>query len=249
MKYLYFFLFYLISFQLKAQNTECKKVTTQVQTIDCDSICLKNGIIPSSIPLLTGMPIKTMTLQMRLDAIQLKYKKSKILKVIDESEDFKSLPKLQMHIGILSPTIKSNDQDFIAFFCIQPNNNHPPFLLKDKVEFNKTEVYRYLFPIRANLAMSLNKKREDISFDKIGCYIEYKPTNYAKEVFNADTVITYPLSLGNEYLREKYEHCNVWLFHKTNVGYFSLYCFYTNKGYANKRRYEQELEKILKFKE
>ena len=188
MKYLYFILFYLISFQLKAQNTVSPK-----RDIDSDSICLKNGIIPGHVPLLTGIPIKTMTLQMWLKKIGLKHKKSKLIKLTDESEDFESLPGFQMHTGILSPTIKSDDQDFIAFFSIQPNNNRPPFILKDKVEYDGKEVYRYLFVVRAELAMSLNKKREDISFDEIKHYIEYKPASYAKDVFNADTVITYPL--------------------------------------------------------
>ena len=45
MKYLYFILFYLISFQLKAQNTVSPK-----RDIDSDSICLKNGIIPGHVP-------------------------------------------------------------------------------------------------------------------------------------------------------------------------------------------------------
>ena len=193
MKYLYFILFYLISFQLKAQNTVSPK-----RDIDSDSICLKNGIIPGHVPLLTGIPIKTMTLQMWLKKIGLKHKKSKLIKLTDESEDFESLPGFQMHTGILSPTIKSDDQDFIAFFSIQPNNNRPPFILKDKVEYDGKEVYRYLFVVRAELAMSLNKKREDISFDEIKHYIEYKPASYAKDVFNADTVITYPLSLGSK---------------------------------------------------
>lgn len=243
MKYLYFILFYLISFQLKAQNTVSPK-----RDIDSDSICLKNGIIPGHVPLLTGIPIKTMTFQMWLKKIGLKHKKSKLIKLTDESEDFESLPGFQMHTGILSPTIKSDDQDFIAFFSIQPNNNRPPFILKDKVEYDGKEVYRYLFVVRAELAMSLNKKREDISFDEIKHYIEYKPASYAKDVFNADTVITYPLSLGSECFRKKYCYCDVWLFQKNNIGHFYLYCFYTDKGYENKWKYEQELEKTLRFK-
>lgn len=244
MKYLYFILFYLISFQLKAQNTVSPKRET-----DSDSICLKNGIIPGHVPLLTGMPIKTMTLQMRFNKIQLKHKKSKLIKLTDESEDFESLPRFhKMYKGFLSPTIKSDDQDFIAFFSIQPNNNRPPFILKDKVEYDGKKVYRYLFGVRAELAMSLNKKREDISFDEIKNYIKYKPASYAKDVFNADTVITYSLSLGNECFRKKYDYCDVWLFQKNDIGHFYLYCFYTDKGYENKWKYEQELERTLRFK-
>lgn len=106
----------------------------------------------------------------------------------------------------------------------------------------------YLFVVRAELAMSLNKKREDISFDEIKHYIEYKPASYAKDVFNADTVITYPLSLGSKCFRKKYYYCDVWLFQKNNIGHFYLYCFYTDKGYENKWKYEQELEKTLRFK-
>ena len=185
---------------------------------------------------------------MWLKKIGLKHKKSKLIKLTDESEDFESLPGFQMHTGILSPTIKSDDQDFIAFVSIQPNNNRPPFILKDKVEYDGKEVYRYLFVVRAELAMSLNKKREDISFDEIKHYIEYKPASYAKDVFNADTVITYPLSLGSKCFRKKYYYCDVWLFQKNNIGHFYLYCFYTDKGYENKWKYEQELEKTLRFK-
>lgn len=168
---------------------------------------------------------------MRLNEIQLKRKKSKFIKLIDESEDFESLPRFhKMHMGFLSPAIKSDDQDFIAFFSIQSNNNPPPFILKDKMEYDEKEVYRYLFGIRAELAMSLNKKREDISFDEIKRYIEYKPASYAKDVFNADTVITYPLSLGNECLRKKYYYCEVWLFQKNNIGIFIFIVSIQTKG-------------------
>ena len=83
MKYLYFILFYLISFQLKAQNTVSPK-----RDIDSDSICLKNGIIPGHVPLLTGIPIKTMTLQMWLKKLGLRKKKSNLTKLTDESKNF-----------------------------------------------------------------------------------------------------------------------------------------------------------------
>lgn len=233
----------LLASILQAQE----RATNHRETIGCDSIVVKNGIIQGHVPLLPKMTIETMTPQMHLNDIRLKLKKSKLIKVIDESEDFESLPQFQrMRMGHLSPTIKSSNQDFIAFFSIQPNNNQPPFILKDKVEYEGKEIPRYLLHIRANLAISLNK---NISFDEIEHFIEYKPATYAKDVFKADTVITYSLSLGGEYLRGKYKHCDVWLFLKNNVGYFSLYCFYTDKGYANKRMYEQELEKILRFKD
>lgn len=246
MKHLCLALICIISYQFNAQNVECKKAITQTQS-DSDTISTKNGIIQGHVPLLKGIPIHKVTSKKRLDNIRLNFKKSKLIKLIDESEDFESLPQFQrMRMGHLSPTIKSSNQDFIAFFSIQPNNSQPPFILKDKVEYEGKEIPRYLLHIRANLAISLNK---NISFDEIEHFIEYKPATYAKDIFNADTVITYSLSLGGEYLRGKYKHCDVWLFHKINVGYFSLYCFYTDKGYANKRMYEQELEKILRFKD
>lgn len=249
MKHLCLALICIISYQLNAQNAECKKAITQTQS-DSDTISTKNGIIQGHVPLLEGIPIHKMTSKKRLDNIRLNFKKSKLIKLIDESEDFESLPQFQrMRMGHLSPTIKSSDQDFIAFFSIQPNNYQPPLILKDKTELEGKEIYRYLLGIRANLAISLNKKKDNISFNDIKHFIEYKPATFAKDIFNADTVITYPLSLEGECLREKYNYCDVWLFHKINVGYFSLYCFYTDKGYANKRMYEQELEKILRFKD
>lgn len=51
---------------MEALNSTLHFKQTQTQTIDSDSICLKNGIVPGHVPLLTGIPIKTMTLQMRL---------------------------------------------------------------------------------------------------------------------------------------------------------------------------------------
>ena len=77
--------------------------------------------------------------------------------------------------------------------------------------------------------MSLNKKREDISFDEIKHYIEYKPASYAKDVFNADTVITYPLSLGSKCFRKKYYYCDVWLFQKIS-DIFIFIVFIQTKG-------------------
>lgn len=232
---------------LKAQNTIYTTDTLR-QKLEENPANLESGIISGHVPLLTGMEaIQVMTPQKWLKMIQVKYRKSKNIHLVDESENFETLRKWRI-MGSLTPKLESEDNDFIAFFSIQPNNSQPPFILKDKVVYEEKEIHRYLLRIRANLAISLNKKRDDISFNEIEQFIEYKPASYAKDIFNADTVITYPLSLGGEYLRRKYNHCDVWLFHKINVGYFSLYCFYTTKGYKHKKNYEQELEKIIRFK-
>ena len=173
------------------------------------------------------------------DEIKLECRKSKIIYIKDVYECFSSYRNIY-RVGCKRPTLESKDGHFIAFFDIQPPLKH------QRVD---TTTIPYLRGIRADLAMSLGKRIDDIPLEKVEEYIEYKSPDYAKNVFNADRALTYPLSRGEEFFREKYNHCHVLLIYKENVGYFSLYCFYTDRGYKKRNKYNRELERMLKFKD
>ena len=195
----------------------------------------------------------SITTEDEFNEMKLKYKNSKLIHLKNSSECFSSFPRfLRIFTGCKMPTLESTDGFFIAFFDFRPDSTQwdSPEIkqLKKKIR-EENNTYPYIGALQVNLAISLDKEWREISIDEIGKYIEYKSSDYAKKVFNADQVISCPISLGGEYFREKYNHCNVLLFYKEKVGYFSLYCFYTDKGYKERNKYNKALEKMLRFKD
>ena len=72
--------------------------------------------------------------------------------------------------------------------------------------------------------------------------ITYKSSKYARESFNADTVITYPLKMWEKY-ENKYTHCLVILIQKRYRGCIPLYCLYTDEGAKKLNHYIKSLQK------
>jgi len=194
-----------------------------------------------------------------LNAMKLECRNSNPLYLsnLSESECFDSFQNFPRMVGCLSPIIKSNDNNFIAFFELSPDPDKEFWFSQEERQIRKElfidpfkdiNTYSYTGTIRVGVAMSLNKDIRDISIDEIEKHVEYKSPDYAKKVFNANKVINYPISLHGEYFQEKYNHCNVLIVYKENAGYFSLYCFYNDKGYKEKKKYSKALDKMLKFK-
>jgi len=190
----------------------------------------------------------------QFNEMKLKYKNSKLIHLKDSDECFGSLPRfLRMFVGCKEPTLESKAGNFIAFFDFQPDSTQWDSLEIKQIKKQFREINKvtnpYILGIRRDLAISFDKQLNTIPLDEIEKYIEYKPSDYAKKVFNADQVISYPILLGGEYFREKYNYCNVLLFYKEKAGYFLLYCFYTDKGYKERDKYNKALEKMLRFKD
>ena len=235
MKYFFIFIFCCSFTLLHAQVT--------------DSVAAQGSGLNNIPPPKIGFPIPTVITGELFDAMQLEYRDSKLICLNDSSEGsecFTSFPRFRrIPRGCVKPALESKDKDFIAFF----NNLRPkPVQASDFIGIDDINaVYPYMSTLRCDLAISFDKELDEISVDQIEQNIQYQPAGYARR-FNADIVITYPISLGNEFFRGKYNHCHVLLLYKREVGYFSLYCFYTDKGYKKKKKYDNELEKMVKFK-
>ena len=95
--------------------------------------------------------------------------------------------------------------------------------------------------------------RDNFSMKDMKENVSYYPDEYAKNVFNADTVISYSLPVKrvgwNSSVKWKYSHCEVLMLHKNDLGPIFFYSFFTKKGYKNRDKYIDKLEKSIRFKD
>lgn len=80
--------------------------------------------------------------------------------------------------------------------------------------------------------------------------LNYKSEAYAKQVFNADKVAEASLIMSpNDRLHifGPYEHGEAILIEKDG-GTINLKCFYTDKGYKNKKKYRKAIESLVRFR-
>jgi hypothetical protein len=93
------------------------------------------------------------------------------------------------------------------------------------------------------------RKLTKITWKDIKRTMHYQPANYLDNNFNADTIVTYKIRLkAGERFREKYKHCELLLFTKTNVGCVAFYCFYTKEGYKKRDEYIREIGQMFRYK-
>jgi hypothetical protein len=114
---------------------------------------------------------------------------------------------------------------------------------------------RYFYIIRDHLINVAGKYdtdyRYDFSMKDMEKNVRYLSSEYAQTQFNADTAICYSLPVkpinGDKKLQKKYSRCEVLLLQKNNLGPVVFYCFFTNKGYKNRKKYLDQLGRSLKF--
>jgi hypothetical protein len=98
--------------------------------------------------------------------------------------------------------------------------------------------------------------KDQFTVDDLKNNIIFLPTDYAQDVFNADLVVNYSLPLVkagslNYYGKNAkidYTHSEVFIIHKNDIGPVFFYCFYSDEGYKNRRKYLDQLEKAVGFK-
>lgn len=140
----------------------------------------------------------------------------------------------------------SKDKNFVTQIYI------PPVYSKDSVNIYleltpdvKIEINTYhLSHIKADYKLNTGEfvtSIKDLS-------LEYKSPEYARQAFNADTVITYPLKMWKKY-KKKYNHCQVMIIQKNTRGPISLYCFYNDKGEKKLDTYLKSLEGMFWYRE
>lgn len=78
--------------------------------------------------------------------------------------------------------------------------------------------------------------------------LHYKTSDYAKTAFNADTVITYPLTMWKKY-KKKYGNCDVVVTQKNGRCPIRLYFLTNNKGKQNLDKYIKSLERVFWYRD
>jgi hypothetical protein len=150
------------------------------------------------------------------------------------------------------PFLESKDGEFIGVFDIST------YLLKDSEKqpsvkrLNECHFFimrESLFLSRGHTYPKMARRLRWISWKTLKRKMHYQPANYMDNKFNADTVITYKIRLkSGERFREKYKHCEVLIFTKTNVGCAAFYCFYTKEGYRKRDEYMREIGQMFRYK-
>lgn len=148
--------------------------------------------------------------------------------------------------------VQSKDKDFIAF--IAPDYN-----------YSKDGTY-VCFPLDPDAkALKINKVhldaiQNDFLYNKYGrdsflsgrhldgLPLTYRSAEYAKQAFNADTVITYPLQVWKSY-KGKYNHCEVVMIQKNGRSFVQLFCLYTDKVVSRLDSYMKQLEGMIWYRE
>lgn len=139
----------------------------------------------------------------------------------------------------------SKDKNFVVFIEIPSVYSRDSVyidadLLPDlKLEINTSHCNDIRFDFRWNTGRDTPLTQ---------CPISYKPSDYARSAFNADTVITYPLKMWKKH-EAKYNHCQVMTIQKNTRGYISLYFFYTDKGKQNFENYMKQLNGLFWYRE
>jgi hypothetical protein len=145
--------------------------------------------------------------------------------------------------GCMFYNLTSKDGQFIAF--IREAN----FLNTSNIESNTAHLQQ----IR-NDFVALNEyfpynDKELITMNDIHKYVKYYSATFARQMFNADTVISYSIRYEHKPFRNRYMECSRIIIQKNNRPLVQLLCFYTTKGYKKQKGYLKDLKKTFWYNE
>lgn len=230
------FFFFLFGMNVQAQYNFPQGILTEMLLVDS---------VWQVSPILRG------SMKNIFKAYNIKYTPSDRFILQEYPENFDSLqsiPALQFfprtrkkHNKWFGPVLESKDKDCTVVFTLGAFHLY----LKSLKEEGKVA---HLNTIRHNMTRILNKEYDKITLNDIKKEIRYLSEKDAMDGFNADTLITYKIALiEGEQFRNRYNHCDVLVLYKRDVGECSIYCFYTDRGYIHKKMYQEELTKMFKF--
>ena len=137
--------------------------------------------------------------------------------------------------------IKSANKDFLTLMEVHTTSSF--FLSWPKEEAGAMmDLMQYHKGIIANYA-ELNSGQKDIR----NFPLYYHPTAYARQAFNADTVISFPLKIWDKKMKRKYQHAQGMAIQKNGRGHILLITFYTDKTELN--HYLHSLEKTIWYRD
>ncbi|MCS2952299.1 hypothetical protein NXY21_03630 [Bacteroides thetaiotaomicron] len=126
--------------------------------------------------------------------------------------------------------VASKDSKFIDF----------PYLQELKLDINTYHISRIMYDFKFNTG------KNDISWQELP--LHYESSKYANMAFNADTVITYPLTVWKKY-KKRYSYCHVVLIQKNGRCPIRLYFLYNNKAKKSLNKYIKSLEGVFRYRD
>jgi hypothetical protein len=149
--------------------------------------------------------------------------------------------------------IRSDDHNFLTAmeFAFISRNFDYPLTKKMRNIYHFTKIKYHFINVSEKYDTNYMNK---ITIEDLKQNVHYCSVEYARETFNADTVICYNLPVKNvksHIFTEnnvKYDNCEVLALLKNDFGPVFFYCFYTKEGYKNRKGYMEKLKKSVRFK-
>lgn len=140
----------------------------------------------------------------------------------------------------------SKDKNCIVFLDVTPvYSKDSKYLHLEYLPDMKIKINTYHIGITL-IDFAYNTGKKNVVWGDLP--IHYKTSDYAKTAFNADTVITYPLTVWKKY-KKKYGNCHVVVTQKNGKCPIRLYFLTNNKGTKNLDKYIKSLERVFWYRD
>ncbi|MBX3257045.1 MAG: hypothetical protein KF862_23115 [Chitinophagaceae bacterium] len=190
-----------------------------------------------------------------LKSVKLNYEKLPFFDEVKAVECFKNNIKLEAMFRCLAHKLESRDKEVIVFL-----SNH--FLTKfDSINLRQSfpRMFipdlnsQHIYEIRAQILYYLEKDAtlfgENMGFNWKQ-YVRYYTSKESKRIFNADTAISYFITLKDKEAYEgKYQYMQALFLQKKDRGFAQLYGFYTDKSKKKLSKYWRKIEGIFKYED
>jgi len=173
--------------------------------------------------------------------------------------NFKGTLAISYNLYISLPHIK---QLFIPYYITSKDQNFLICFRSEGYDPNDTVTKKgndlHLISIKKDLADSLFpninesdsiKNAGDRAKIQLRDHVTYHSPEYAKQSFNADTVISYKLNMQGHKIKDRYTDNNVLVLQKNGRGYITIYCFYTQKGKKELDKYMKQIENMFWYRQ
>ncbi len=183
-----------------------------------------------------------------LKSIKLDYKKPDGFKEVPGWDCFDSIPKLHLILSCANNQLYADDGHFMAFITI-----NRPFTPHEIIEWKKLfpnglfdNNKAHMYQIKGNIKYAYGDQAA-LEWRK---YVTYYSTADAKNKFNADTAITFPLKLdSSDYYKGKYKYLNVLFLEKKDRSWVSFHCFSDDEGKKNLAKYMKAIEGVFRYED
>jgi hypothetical protein len=170
----------------------------------------------------------------------------------DEMDCFDSIPKLKYTLTCKRNIFNSKDDHvkiFIGYFepmTKEDSTSLARILPPNKsIPVNTQHIYQIIGDIRVFYSYTqeeANKKWQE--------HVHYFPQEEARQICNADTLISYTLTLDeNESYKGRYKHIAVYYMQKHDRGNVGLYCFYDDDAAKNPEKYMNNILNMFHYRE